>query len=282
MKSSLLLTILALMFSSPVFSQCNLTQANISFRGINLGDLISDLDRNFEIIDKKGDVDSLTKTGTINFDDVSYKLSFYNNKLISIKAIYETKEFQDISQFIIALNQSFKLPEEWQSANDQKSLESRRSSEINGDILKIEVNAANRELKRATELLESGLISRSEYDKSKDRVEAAQSNYDKWLKENPINPDSSTYSQLVKDLAEWKTKKDNLLKLYREKHPDVMEAQVRIDKINEQIAALKQNKTVVRRLICKDFEMIASLDIDKSPSLETKIKTLVKSSSFKP
>ncbi|HRH41662.1 MAG TPA: hypothetical protein PKY82_08475 [Pyrinomonadaceae bacterium] len=53
--------------------------------------------------------------------------------------------------------------------------------------------------------------------------------------------DTPAYAQMIKDLAEWKAKKENLLKQYREKHPDVIEAQTRIDKINEQIAELKKN-----------------------------------------
>lgn len=53
--------------------------------------------------------------------------------------------------------------------------------------------------------------------------------------------DTPAYAQMIKDLAEWKAKKENLLKQYREKHPDVIEAQTRIDKINEQIADLKKN-----------------------------------------
>ncbi len=41
------------------------------------------------------------------------------------------------------------------------------------DRAQVEVNAANRELKRSAELLESGVISRLEFDQSKDRVENA-------------------------------------------------------------------------------------------------------------
>ena len=42
------------------------------------------------------------------------------------------------------------------------------------DRAKVELNAANRELKRSEELLESGVISKSEYDQAKDRVSNAQ------------------------------------------------------------------------------------------------------------
>jgi len=47
------------------------------------------------------------------------------------------------------------------------------SSQTDVDRAQVEVNAANRELKRSTELLENGVISRVEYDQTKDRVENA-------------------------------------------------------------------------------------------------------------
>ncbi|NNE98981.1 MAG: HlyD family efflux transporter periplasmic adaptor subunit [Pyrinomonadaceae bacterium] len=46
------------------------------------------------------------------------------------------------------------------------------------DRNKVELNAANRELKRNEELLESGVVSRLEYDQAKDRVATAQANLD--------------------------------------------------------------------------------------------------------
>lgn len=53
--------------------------------------------------------------------------------------------------------------------------------------------------------------------------------------------DTPAYAQMIKDLAEWTAKKENLLKTLRDKHPDVLEAQTRIDKIKEQIDELKAN-----------------------------------------
>ncbi len=53
--------------------------------------------------------------------------------------------------------------------------------------------------------------------------------------------DTPAYAQMIKDLAEWTAKKENLLKTLRDKHPDVLEAQTRIDKIKEQIDELKSN-----------------------------------------
>jgi HlyD family secretion protein len=47
------------------------------------------------------------------------------------------------------------------------------ASQTDVDRAQVEVNAANRELKRSAELLESGVISRLEFDQSKDRVENA-------------------------------------------------------------------------------------------------------------
>ena len=53
--------------------------------------------------------------------------------------------------------------------------------------------------------------------------------------------DTPAYAQMIKDLAEWEAKKENLLKTYRDKHPDVIEAETRIDKIKDQISELKSN-----------------------------------------
>ena len=50
------------------------------------------------------------------------------------------------------------------------------TSQTDVDKAKVELNAANRELKRNEELLESGVISRLEYDQAKDRVDTAQAN----------------------------------------------------------------------------------------------------------
>ncbi len=48
------------------------------------------------------------------------------------------------------------------------------TAETEVDRTQVELNAANRELKRNAELLESGVISRQEYDTAKDRVETAR------------------------------------------------------------------------------------------------------------
>ncbi|MFV0388409.1 MAG: HlyD family secretion protein [Pyrinomonadaceae bacterium] len=47
------------------------------------------------------------------------------------------------------------------------------ASQTDVDKAQVELNAANRELKRNEELLESGVISRSDYDQAKDRVDTA-------------------------------------------------------------------------------------------------------------
>jgi polysaccharide biosynthesis transport protein len=66
-----------------------------------------------------------------------------------------------------------------------------------------------------------------------------KNNEDEEVKTSNIE-DTPAYAQMIKDLADWKAKKENLLKTYREKHPDVVEAQTRIEKINEQIDELKK------------------------------------------
>ncbi|MBX7170503.1 MAG: hypothetical protein K1X72_06055 [Pyrinomonadaceae bacterium] len=66
-----------------------------------------------------------------------------------------------------------------------------------------------------------------------------KSNEDEEVKTSNIE-DTPAYAAMIKELADWKAKKENLLKQYREKHPDVIEAQTRIDKINEQIDELKK------------------------------------------
>lgn len=66
-----------------------------------------------------------------------------------------------------------------------------------------------------------------------------RNNEDEEVKTSNIE-DTPAYAQMIKDLADWKAKKENLLKQYREKHPEVLEAQTRIDKINEQIDDLKK------------------------------------------
>ena len=50
------------------------------------------------------------------------------------------------------------------------------TSQTDVDKAKVELNAATRELKRNEELLESGVVSRLEYDQAKDRVDTAQAN----------------------------------------------------------------------------------------------------------
>lgn len=50
------------------------------------------------------------------------------------------------------------------------------TSQTDVDKSRVELNAANRELKRNEELLESGVVSRLEYDQAKDRVDTAKAN----------------------------------------------------------------------------------------------------------
>ena len=53
--------------------------------------------------------------------------------------------------------------------------------------------------------------------------------------------DSPAYAQLVQKRAEIGAKLENLKKQYRDKHPDIIQAQTDIEKINEEIEALKKN-----------------------------------------
>ncbi len=51
--------------------------------------------------------------------------------------------------------------------------------------------------------------------------------------------DNATYGQLIQKRAELTAKLENLKKQYRDKHPDIIQAQTDIDKINEEIEKLK-------------------------------------------
>ncbi len=90
--------------------------------------------------------------------------------------------------------------------------------------------------------------------------------------------DTPAYAQMIKDLADWKAKKENLLKTLREKHPDVQEAQTRIDKINEQIDDLKKNsadraKASANRANGKTVVATKSIELEKERA-ESQIKSI--------
>ena len=61
------------------------------------------------------------------------------------------------------------------------------------------------------------------------------------VKEATQIEDTPAYAQLVQKRAEFNAKLENLKLSLREKHPDVIKAQNEIDKINEEIEALKKN-----------------------------------------
>lgn len=53
--------------------------------------------------------------------------------------------------------------------------------------------------------------------------------------------DTPTYGQLISQRAAASAKLENLKKQYREKHPDIVEAQTQLEKINDELEKLKQN-----------------------------------------
>lgn len=53
--------------------------------------------------------------------------------------------------------------------------------------------------------------------------------------------DTPAYAQLIQKRAELSAKLDNLKKQYRDKHPDIIQAQTDIDKINEELEKLSKN-----------------------------------------
>jgi succinoglycan biosynthesis transport protein ExoP len=79
---------------------------------------------------------------------------------------------------------------------------------------------------------------------------------------------TTAYGELIKRRADLTAKLVNLKKVFREKHPDVIETETQIEKINDEIEKLratnqKRNETTARRSNDKVQAQIKSLEIDR-------------------
>jgi hypothetical protein len=237
MKKTLLLLIAFFITNFTYYAQCNLTQPPV-FRGLKLNMSIGEVDKSFEIVNKVAVNTAQIKKGEIIFSDVQYNLRFDNDKLTAFTAIYNKITFTTIKEFTATLTQSLKLPDEWQLL---PSITSIKELENNYRYAVVELNFSQKELKRSKELLESGVISKLQVDNAQDRVTYAQKEVDK------TNP------KLI-ELIKLKEQKENLQKIYKEKHPEVVSVQNQIDRLTNEINSLFSAKQLLE---CNGFSMTA-------------------------
>jgi hypothetical protein len=298
--------LLLFLFSLSINAQCNLTAKTLVLREIKLNQNISNLNSRFVIINKitNGNI----KTGIIIFDDAEYSLTFTDDVLTKINVKYTDSGFTNLFDFQKSLSDSLRLPTIWDipsipSKNDLQKLGKSPKNEIYGipssvpsyvpttkteeyegsarfidnnlltyRTVKVNLELAQKEYDRAARLFESGDVDKYFVDSRKAKLEFYQIAM------------IETSPQLIK-LDELYNQKENLLKLFKEKHPDVVAKQNEIDRLRDSINfSNKRNIAEESVLTCKDFVLTASFN-GKTPTLEVsaiKMKPLKQKKVFKP
>lgn len=80
-------------------------------RGIKIGMTIAEVEKQYEIVNKKDSEDGF-KVGVIRFKEAYYTLYFMNGSLHSLKAVYQ-KSFGSDEEFTEQLSKSLNLPNSW-------------------------------------------------------------------------------------------------------------------------------------------------------------------------
>jgi HlyD family secretion protein len=120
------------------------------------------------------------------------------------------------------------------------------ASQTDVDKAQVDLNTANRELKRTTDLLESGVVSRLEYDTAKDRVEQAQVSLRN--AQARLNVQKGAVTVAEKQVNEQRARLNQQLVTIRDAQRGVDSANINVNasqnRANQQMALLSGQKTL--------------------------------------